>query len=180
MINKVHIFGASGTGTTTLGKALTDKLNYKFYDVDDFYWLPTNPPFIQKRERSERQELLGRELYNNEKWIISGAICEWGDIFIPLFDLVVFLWKPIDIRIARITERETKKYGTEINPGGKRHESFMDFINWAKQYDTGEPNMRSLAQHEEWMKKITCPVIRIEEDLSLEDTVELVLKYINQ
>jgi adenylate kinase family enzyme len=37
---RILITGASGCGTTTLGRALADKLRLPFFDVDDYYWLP--------------------------------------------------------------------------------------------------------------------------------------------
>lgn len=33
---RIHILGASGSGTTTLGKALSDKLRYKHFDTDNY------------------------------------------------------------------------------------------------------------------------------------------------
>lgn len=42
MVKRIHILGASGVGTSTLGKALADKLNYCHLDTDDYYWLPQN------------------------------------------------------------------------------------------------------------------------------------------
>lgn len=35
MKNRVHIFGASGSGTTTIAKAVSEKLNYKHFE---FYY----------------------------------------------------------------------------------------------------------------------------------------------
>ncbi|WP_228410094.1 shikimate kinase [Chryseobacterium viscerum] len=34
---KIHIFGASGSGVTTLGKALSEELNLEYFDSDDFF-----------------------------------------------------------------------------------------------------------------------------------------------
>ncbi|WP_414847104.1 shikimate kinase [Chryseobacterium sp. IT-36CA2] len=34
---RIHIFGASGSGVTTLGKALSEKLNIEYLDSDDFF-----------------------------------------------------------------------------------------------------------------------------------------------
>ncbi|CAI8903162.1 hypothetical protein EMIT036CA2_50372 [Chryseobacterium sp. IT-36CA2] len=36
-IMRIHIFGASGSGVTTLGKALSEKLNIEYLDSDDFF-----------------------------------------------------------------------------------------------------------------------------------------------
>jgi adenylate kinase family enzyme len=46
---RILVTGASGSGTTTLGKALAEQLACAFLDADDFFWFPTNPPFTQKR-----------------------------------------------------------------------------------------------------------------------------------
>ncbi len=34
---RIHIFGASGSVTTTLGNQLAKKLNYKHFDNDEYY-----------------------------------------------------------------------------------------------------------------------------------------------
>jgi hypothetical protein len=64
-------------------------------------------------------------------WILSGSLCSWGDIFIPRFDLVIFLFVPKESRIARLKEREQRRFGKEIlAPGGAMHEARMAFMNW--------------------------------------------------
>ena len=58
MIQHIHILGASGSGTTTLGRALAECLHYTHFDSDNYLWLPTDPPTTEKRELTERQQLL--------------------------------------------------------------------------------------------------------------------------
>ncbi len=43
---------------------------------------------------------------------------------------------------------------------------YAEFIAWAAQYNEGHMSGRSLARHEEWMKTITCPILRIEGEMS--------------
>jgi cytidylate kinase len=62
----VHILGASGSGTTTLGRVLAERLAVPFHDTDAFYWVPTNPPFREKRDSSERCRLLRVALSQSE------------------------------------------------------------------------------------------------------------------
>ena len=50
MVNRLHILGASGSGTTTLGRALAERLTYLHFDTDDYYWLSTDPPFTAQRD----------------------------------------------------------------------------------------------------------------------------------
>ena len=53
MQHTIHIFGASGCGTTTLGAAVAEKLALTHFDVDDFYWRLTDPPFVEKHQRAQ-------------------------------------------------------------------------------------------------------------------------------
>lgn len=46
---RVLIVGASGTGTTTLGRALANEWSVPHADVDDYFWEPTEPPYTTKR-----------------------------------------------------------------------------------------------------------------------------------
>jgi adenylate kinase family enzyme len=45
---RIHILGASGSGTTTLGAALADRLGHPHVDADSLFWLPTDPPFTDE------------------------------------------------------------------------------------------------------------------------------------
>src|SRR5262245_57705431 len=98
-VARIHITGASGAGVTTLGRALARRLDAPQFDVDDFYWLPPDPPFVEKRPVASRLELLGERLAAS-RWILSGSLVGWGDPLIPLFDLVVFIYTPAEVRLA--------------------------------------------------------------------------------
>jgi adenylate kinase family enzyme len=102
MIHRIHILGASGSGTTTLGRALAERLQCPHFDTDDYFWVPTDPPYTQQRERTERAQLLMDDVTTHNSWVVSGSLCGWGDVAIPLFELVVFLWVPQDVRMARL------------------------------------------------------------------------------
>jgi adenylate kinase family enzyme len=176
---RVHIFGASGTGTSTLARALAGSLGCRHFDTDNYYWLQTDPPFKTARECTERQELLRRDLNKNDSWVLSGSLCGWGDFAIPLFDLVVFLWLPPEVRLQRLKKREIERYGPDIespdNPGYQGH---AKFLAWATAYDTGGLDMRSRARHEEWITTLRCPVIRIEIDRTIQENLKMVLSRI--
>ena len=47
---RIHIFGASGTGTTTLGGTLAAALDCPHLDTDDYFWIKTDPAFRTVRE----------------------------------------------------------------------------------------------------------------------------------
>ncbi|MFA5522822.1 MAG: AAA family ATPase [Tissierellales bacterium] len=178
MINRIHILGASGSGTTTLGKALSEKLNYRHFDTDYYFWKPTNPPFQEKRVVKERQEILEKDLVRYKRWILSGSLCGWGDIFIPYFDLVIFLWLPKELRINRLIEREKRRYGEKIKLDSDLYEQHKEFIGWASQYDDGDLSIRSRKLHEKWLNELPCKVLMLEGSFELEDKINKVLKYI--
>lgn len=176
MINRIHILGASGSGTTTLAKILCKHLNYECFDTDEYFWESTNPPFQKKRPIQERKKLLKDELDRTEKWILSGSLCGWGDEFVPYFDLVIYLWIPQDIRLTRLIERERTRYGKEIEIGGTMYEAHIEFIEWASRYDIGDINMRSRALHIKWLSELKCHLLSIEEDICLEEKLQKVLE----
>jgi len=159
MIHRIHILGASGSGTTTLGRALAERLQYPHFYTDDYFWLPTDPPFTHQRERTERQQLLMGDLTAYDSWVVSGSLCGWGDVAIPLFELVVFLWISTDVRMARLRRRGHERFGERILPGGDMDELSQAFLAWAASYDEGGLDIRSRRLHEEWLGMLSCPTI---------------------
>ena len=128
MIQRIHILGAFGSGTTTLGRALAARLQCLHFETDDYVWVPTDPPYTQQRERTERQRLLMDDLTAQDSWVVSGSLCGWGDVAIPLFELVVVLWVPQAVRMARLHRREQARFGERILPGGDMYESSQAFL----------------------------------------------------
>ena len=152
----IHIYGASGSGTSTLGRKISEELGYKFMDTDDYFWLPTNPQYTTKRSKEERLALMKKDISENDNVVISGSLVDWGDELIPLFTLAIRLITETEIRIERLKAREKQKFGDRIMPGGDMYTHHMEFIEWARKYDTGSVNMRSKAKHDEWQKLLKC------------------------
>ena len=176
MYKKMHIFGAAGSGTSTLGASLSNILPHIHLDTDDYFWATK---FSKQREVPERREMLKEDLLTHENWILSGAVCGWGDNFKPFFDLVIFLWIPTDIRLERLRQREFQRYGGEVLAGGSKHNQSEAFLKWASLYDEAGMEVRSKALHEYWMSDLTCPVLRVEGDYTVQERMEIVLGYLN-
>lgn len=179
MVQRIHIFGASGSGTTTLAKAIADKMGIKHYDTDNYFWKRTDPPYQTVRERDEREELLRLDLNKIESWVLSGSLCGWGDFAIPLFDLVIFLYLPMELRIQRLNRREMERFGSDIgNYGHPWHQNYKKFIEWAASYDNGGLDMRSKSSHEKWISQLPYSVVRIESDRTIQENLNTVLNRI--
>ena len=174
MTKHIHILGASGSGTTTLGQRIEKELGFKHLDTDDFLWMPTNPPFKEIRYVDDRIKLLNENLDSHERWVLSGSLCGWGDYLMDEFDLVIYLRIPKDIRMKRLELREKERLGNAILEGNSHHDTFIKFMEWAALYDEGGLDIRSKALHYNWIEKLNCKVLRIEEDISLENKMRLI------
>ena len=172
---RIHIVGASGSGTTALAAAIAARHGHRHLDTDDFYWLPTDTPYREKRPRGSRLALLRDALAASPRWVLSGSLCGWGDPLIPEFELVVFLVVPSDVRLTRLRAREIARYGRDaIAPGGSRHQAYVEFLDWCAGYDGGGLDMRSRALHEAWLAALPGPVLRLEGDRPVGDQLRRV------
>jgi adenylate kinase family enzyme len=159
---RIHIVGASGAGVTTLGRALADVLAIPHHDTDDYFWRPTSPPYREQRDVADRLRLMGEVFLGRSDWILSGSLDDWGGPVIPLFDLVVFLHVPTEIRLRRLRDREARHFGGDaLAPGGWRHEETESFFEWASHYDDGTREGRNLPRHLAWLATLNCPVLRL-------------------
>lgn len=172
----IHIFGASGAGTSTLGMYISKKMGYYFMDTDDYYWKKTDPPYMIKRKTSDIIKLIKRDIENNTKIVLSGSLVDWGDIFIPYFTLAIRIETDTELRIKRLRKREKENYGNRIEKSGDMYEHYLKFISWAASYDHGDLNMRSKAKHDQWQKRLQCPLIILDGSESIENNFELIMK----
>ena len=177
MKRRIHILGASGSGTSSIAGKVCEKLGYKHFDTDSYFWMPTENPFTEIRPHEERLELMQQDLSSVRDWILSGSLIRWGDPLIELFDLVVFVYVPPEIRMERLQKREFERYGERVLPGGDRYENSREFLEWARGYD-GDPRVgRSLVKHRAWLEKLSQPVLDIV-NISLDESVESLVEYI--
>lgn len=176
----IHIFGASGSGTSTLGKKICDELGYFFMDTDDYFWDPAYPEYTVKRSFEERLRLMKEDIGKHDKIVISGSLVDWGDELIPLFTLAIRLVTDTDVRIERLRAREKEKFGDRLLPGGDYYENHKEFIEWASSYDTGDVNMRSKAKHDEWQKLLPCKRIVLDGASDLDENFQFVKRELDR
>ena len=179
-MNRIHIFGASGSGTTTLGRALAGKLLCPFFDSDDYYWRKTDPPYRQSYPKEQRSKRLLEDIKDLDSWVLSGSLLKWGDALSPLFTLAIFLTLPHDLRLERLKRREQERYGSRIETGGDMYASSQEFLAWASSYDTAGHETRSLQSHESWLKTLPCRVVRLESTQPVAELLVRVWAYLNQ
>lgn len=164
MARRIHITGASGTGTSTLARALATRLETQAFDTDDFYWQPGDPPFRAKRPVADRLTLMEKVFLPRADWVLAGSFSGWGDPVVPRLTHVVFLTLPAGPRLARLRARERRRYGEAIAEGGAMAATFRGFLDWAMGYDDENFPGRSRRMHEAWLAGLPCPVIRLSAD----------------
>jgi adenylate kinase family enzyme len=54
------VTGASGSGTTTLARAVADAWSVPHADANDYFWMPTDPPYVDKRREADRVALMAQ------------------------------------------------------------------------------------------------------------------------
>ncbi len=160
------ITGAPGSGTTSLGRALAAALHLRHLDSDAYYWQQTPRPFSLPRAPQERLSRLRDDLRGCPGAVISGSVAGWGSEVEDLFDLVVFLYLPTELRLRRLARRNAEHYGT-ANPR---------LLQWAARYDDGPLDARSLNNQLCWLSQRRCPVLRLDRDQSVAERTALVLQ----
>ena len=176
----IHIFGASGSGTSTLGREIAAGLGYRFMDTDDYFWLPTDPKYTHKRPVSERLALMRRDIEEADSVVISGSLVDWGDELIHLFTLAIRLRTETGLRIQRLKKRERAAFGSRLDVGGDMYQIHQDFLEWAAAYDTGGTDMRSSARHDVWQELLHCEVLHLNGGDALEKNFRIVKEVLDK
>jgi hypothetical protein len=156
--SRLQVTGASGSGTTTLARAVADAWAVPHADVDDYFWLPTDPPYVDQRPEAERLALMEQVFLPRDAWVLSGSMMGWGDSVVARCDAVVFLTLDTAERMRRIEAREQVR---QVR-GRVDQAALSAFLTWARSYDDPSFDGRSRARHEEWLATLTCPILRLD------------------
>jgi adenylate kinase family enzyme len=172
--SRLHVTGASGSGTTTLARAVADAWAVPHADSDDYFWLPTDPPYRIKRPAPERVALMEQVFLPRQGWVLSGSMLGWGDDVVARCDAVVFVTLDTVERMRRLEAREQVRR----ERGQTDERSREEFLTWARGYDDPSFEGRSRVAHEEWLARLTCPVLRLESALTRDELRDAVLAWV--
>ena len=147
-----------------LGRALAARYGAAFCDSDDFFWLPTDPPYKVQCPPADRLTRLLSRLAEQPRVVVAGSVQEWGLQIEDAFDLIVFLRVPTEVRLARLRQRDLDRFG-RVNTG---------FLAWAAQYELGVLKGRSLPKQLSWLGERNCEVLRLTGSQAVEQYVDQV------
>lgn len=172
---KILIFGASGSGTTTLGKEIERKMNFIHLDTDDYYWKKSNPPFQEKIPLTIRNKKLKADFKKYYNIVVSGSMVSWGEEWKTSYDLAIFIELDNQKRMERLKKRENERYGQLLLTDKKIQQNSFAFLEWANQYENPSFDGRSLKGHNDWIELLNCEVLRIRGDMELNHKMEKVI-----
>ncbi|MDX2198577.1 MAG: adenylate kinase [Phycisphaerae bacterium] len=173
--HRVNILGASGAGASSLGRALAEALRAPYFDCDDYYHEPSDPPFQRRATPESRHARLVGDLGRQASWVLAGGVAGWEPYPQLGITQFVFLWVPPAVRIERLRRREQGRFGARVLPGGDMHGQHEEFVAWAARYDAGDVEGKTLARHEAYLAQQNCPVLEIRGEVATEEALRRVL-----
>jgi hypothetical protein len=171
--SRIQVTGASGSGTTTLGRALADLWSVPHADADDYLFVPTAPPYVDMREIPSRLSLMREVFAPREAWVLSGSVMGWGEPVVAECDAVVFLALDASERLRRLEAREVQRRAG----GDHDREAWADFMDWAAGYDDPSFAGRSRVAHDAWLDGLSQPVLRLDSARPVADLLGAVTEW---
>ena len=165
MANRILLCGMNGAGKSTLGKALAKELDWKFLDIED-YWFPKESadyPFAGARTKEEVCAMLFQDLQQNENCILAAVKGNYGNEVTALFTHAVLLHVPKAERLQRIRARSYQKFGERMLPGGDLYRQEEAFFAMAES--------RSEAEAADWLSTLSVPVTVLDGTVSIEENI---------
>lgn len=150
----IIIFGANGSGKSTIGRAVAQALNYKHMDIEEYHFIPSQIPYTVARSREDCLNLLFTDIVKYRSFVITAVTGDFGEKISSMYRLAVQISAPKDIRIDRIRQRAYEQFGERVCEGGDMYEQNLKFIDFAAS--------RSLSGIEQWAETLHCPVVHVD------------------
>ncbi len=166
------ICGLNGTGKSTLGKTLAEKLHFHFIDIENLYFPKTNSDYIYASSCT-REDVVERLLYEikaHDNFILASVKGDYGEDIYSFFQCAILLDVPKDIRLQRVKERSFQKFGNRMLLGGDLFEQEEKFFRFVES--------RNENTVEEWIKFLKCPIIRIDGTKPIDENIGFIIELI--
>ena len=162
MKNVIVVCGLNGAGKSTLGKALAEKLNYRFIDIEDIYFPKDNPEYkyLNPRPFEEVERILSNIISENNNFVLALVKGNFNKDIVSHFKCAVYIEAPKETRIKRVYQRSYNKFGERMLEGGDLYEKEKAFFDFVKSKDENTVEV--------WMSSISCPIIRVNGTLPID------------
>ena len=126
-MKKVIVIGCSGSGKSTVSRALHNKTGIPLYHLDMMYW-NADKTTVEKSVFLERLSVV----LEKDEWIIDGNYGSTMELRMAACDTVIFLDYPLDICLDGIKERRGK---SRSDMPWIETEEDAEFIEFIKNYN---------------------------------------------
>ena len=161
----ILICGLNGSGKTTLGMRLADRLKYDSLNDEDYYFFESEIPFSKSRTEDEAKEYVISYLRCHKNVVMVATRGDLSERINSMYDCVIYLSAPVGIRLSRIKERDRKRFGERVLPGGDMYEQQRRFHEFAL--------LRTTEKIEKWMEMLECTVIKLDGTRNVDENIEI-------
>jgi adenylate kinase family enzyme len=169
MNHSIRVFGLNGSGKSTVGAALAERLGYKHMDIEDYAFAPSDVTYANPRSHEEYVRLMLEDAEKYPQFVLSAVDEDFGEEITSRFALAVWLDAPHDVRMERVRRRSYTKFGNRILEGGDLYEQEQKFFNFVAS--------RSLSGVEQFANTLACPVIKVDGTKSVSEIVDEIMMH---
>jgi hypothetical protein len=153
-MRRILIFGNSGSGKTTMARALAREHGLPHLDLDSLAW---DGPAVRRSAEASARAI--REFVDaHDGWVVEGCYGDLLDQVVPLATEMRFLNPGVDACIANCRARpwEPEKY-----PSPEAQDRHLEFLlGWVREYES-RTDEYSLPRHREIFERFDGPKTEI-------------------
>ena len=150
----IIVFGANGSGKTTIGRELARILNFKHMDHEDYCFKESKIPYADAYSREECVNFMMADIEKHGAFVLSACIGDFGGEISQFYKLAAYISAPLELRMERIKQREYDRFGDRVRKGGDMYEQTLKFHHFVAS--------RPLSNMDQWAKTLACPVINVD------------------